>query len=252
MKTYGTLAVGAGGKPGATKPAPSAADPSSDAKTQKPPLNLLAKVSLPADEAARKRTRRSPRIWRPAPHPSIPDRKRTLPAPEMRSRPSGRRRFRRCAGRAAARQGIARTRCRGGARPMRASLGVPPEHAEADDHADVPGQGRQKARHDDGRMPMRGAAETRRRKSRRKASRKRRRWATTNPRRRHRRRRGGRPVRRPRKRLRRLRTHRRLPRRRPHRRRSGAAASPTGTGPTIHQNSFDPACAARNGARGQG
>jgi len=58
MKAYGTLAAGAGGKPGATKSAPSeqsAADSSSDssdAKNQKPPLNLLAKVSLPADEAA--------------------------------------------------------------------------------------------------------------------------------------------------------------------------------------------------------
>jgi hypothetical protein len=52
MQTYGTLAVGAGRKPGAAKPAQSTADSPSDAKTKTPPVNLLAKVSVPADEAA--------------------------------------------------------------------------------------------------------------------------------------------------------------------------------------------------------
>ena len=51
MKTYGTLAVRTGDKPGMTK---AAADPSPDpeAEKTKPPVNLLAKVSLPADPAA--------------------------------------------------------------------------------------------------------------------------------------------------------------------------------------------------------
>lgn len=52
LQTYGTLAFGVGGKPGEKKPAPIAADPAADAKTQKPPVNLLTKVSVPAEEAA--------------------------------------------------------------------------------------------------------------------------------------------------------------------------------------------------------
>jgi hypothetical protein len=51
MQTYGTLAVGADRKPGAAKPAQSTADSPSDAKTTTPPVNLLAKVTVPADEA---------------------------------------------------------------------------------------------------------------------------------------------------------------------------------------------------------
>jgi len=52
MQTYGTLAVGADRKPGAAKPAQSTADAPADAKTKKPPVNLLAKVNMPTDDAA--------------------------------------------------------------------------------------------------------------------------------------------------------------------------------------------------------
>jgi len=52
MRTYGTLAVRGNAKPGAKKPAAQAAAPAPDAPQAKPPVNLLAKVSLPEAPAA--------------------------------------------------------------------------------------------------------------------------------------------------------------------------------------------------------